>query len=327
MSRSGNPRVFVTGCTRSGTTLLQRMLDNHPDLVVSNDTHVIPRSVLSARPDPSAPMTMALADEVTRYKSFPKLDIDAHDVEDLATKARTFTEFVRLLFDELARRRGKPFAGEKDPEYVRRLARIGTLFPAVRFLHIVRDGRDVALSTLEWVTPRRFLGQLELWETEPVAVCALWWRRQVSAGRTGGRQLHGDRYLELLYEDLVAAPEESLRNVVRFLDLPFREEMLAFHRGRTSCTPGLSSKQQWLPPTPALRDWSSAMAEEDVVLFEALAGDLLGEFGYPVVSQAASTTIAERAQRCRAWWEANVGPIAPVDAISAPASGVAERAR
>jgi hypothetical protein len=302
-----NPYVFITGCTRSGTTLLQRMLDSHPQLAVSNDTHIIPRSLLRLGPDPELPLTNELVREVTGYKYFDEFGVGTEVVERLAVSCQTFAEFARALFDELARVRGKPLAGEKDPEYVRRLPVLERLFPQARIVHIIRDGRDVALSTLEWVTPARFLGRMALWREEPVAVCALWWRRQVAAGRHGGAVVGEDRSFEVRYEELVRSPESVLRSLAAFLELPYEPQMLRYHEGRTHLDPALSSKDQWLPPTAGLRDWRTALTPRDLQLFEALAGDLLTSLGYP---QATNGDLAPGlravAERCERWWADNV---------------------
>lgn len=302
-----NPRVFVTGCTRSGTTLLQRVLDAHPDLAVSNDTHVVPRSVLAGDADPGMPMTAELLDEVTCYKRFSRLGIGIPVAARLAADAPTFADFVRRLFDELARLQGKRSAGEKDPEYVRRMPLLGRLFPETRFVHIVRDGRDVALSTLAWVTPQRFLGQLELWRTEPVGVCALWWRRQVLAGLRGRLEIGPDRCLELRYEDLVRSPGPLADGLAGFLGLAPSDAMLEYHLGRTRPDAGLPSKDRWLPPTPGLRDFRQGLAADEVQLFEALAGDLLEACGYRLAGPGPGASVRDRAARCREWWEGRFG--------------------
>lgn len=298
-----NPRVFVTGCTRSGTTLLQRILDGHPDLAVSNDTHVVPRSVLAGPGGPDLPMSGALLEEVVGHTRFSRLGVDATVARRFAGEAPRFADFVRALFGEAARLRGKPYAGEKDPEYVRRIPLLGGLFPEARFVHIIRDGRDVAVSTLAWVTPRRFLGQLELWQREPVGVCALWWRRQVLAGLTGGLEVGPDRCLEVRYEDLVGAPAPTAARVASFLDLPPSDEMLDYHVGRTRSAAGLSSKDRWLPPTPGLRDFRRGLGPDAVQLFESLAGDLLEALGYPLAAATVDAEVRARAAECRRWWE------------------------
>jgi hypothetical protein len=305
---SKNPYLFLTGCTRSGTTLLQRMLDHHGDLAVSNDTHVIPRVLMSKRPDPEWPLSEDLIEEVTAYKYFSKLGFDKEETRRIASTTNTFVGFVQALFDEFARRQGKMLAGEKDPEYVRRLPFLHRLFPAARMVHIIRDGRDVALSTLDWVTPARFLGRLPLWHEEPVAVCALWWRRQVLAGIQGGEEVGSDRYREVRYEELVREPEAVLPRLAEFLDLTFDPAMLDYHQGRTRLTPGLSSKDQWLPPTGGLRDWRGGLSPRDVQLFEALSSDLLALLGYPVATDSEIPgDVRAVAERCERWWETEVG--------------------
>jgi hypothetical protein len=306
-TRFVNPYVFVTGCTRSGTTLLQRMLDNHPQLAVSNDTHVIPRAVLGVRPQGNVPLTRELVEQVTSFQRFGRLGIDEATTARLAGATDSLSAFASALFDEFAHRQGKPLGGEKDPEYVRHLPLLHRLFPAVRSVHIIRDGREVALSTLDWVTPRRYLGRLALWAEEPVAVCALWWKRQVSAGRCGRAEAGGNRCLEVRYDELVRAPEAVLRSIATFLDLPFSPTMLEYHHGRMRDDSSLASKDRWLPPTGGLRDWRVDLSPRDLELFEALAGDVLDELGYSrATGPSVSPSIDALAARCRLWWATEV---------------------
>jgi hypothetical protein len=297
-----NPYVFAVGCPRSGTTFLQRMLDHHPSLAVANDTHFIPRAIddHSGRVDP--PLTPGLVEKVRTYRRFPRLGISDRAVRAAAQEALTYGQFVSALYDAWGRERGKPLAGEKTPDYVRYLPLLHGLFPFARMIHIIRDGRDVALSALEWATETKGPGKLALWKEEPVAVCALWWRRQVTAGRRDGGRLGPSRYQEVRYEKLVADLEAELRGVTAFLDLPYASEMAAYHVGKTRSKPGLSAKSAWLPPTPGLRDWRSSMAEREVELFEALAGDLLSLLGYERRVTAISAAIEAVAARCRSWW-------------------------
>src|SRR3989442_11874656 len=111
-----NPYVFVVGCPRSGTTLLQRMLDAHPDLAIANDTHFIPRALGN---DDGSDLSAPVIDRVVSYKRFARLGIDEVTARQLGAGATTYSQYVSRLYDELATRRGKPYAGEKTPDYVR----------------------------------------------------------------------------------------------------------------------------------------------------------------------------------------------------------------
>ncbi len=298
-----NPFVFVVGCPRSGTTLLQRMLDSHPWLAVSNDTHFIPRALKHLLPDAhNPPLTEDLVERVRTYKRFYRLGLTDEAVARAARGADTYRAFVCALYDAFAAKHDKLLGGEKTPDYVRHLPFLHALFPWARFVHIIRDGRDVALSTLEWAREDKGPGRLPLWREDPVATCALWWRRMVETGRRDGLDLGSTRYYELRYEDLVADPEAKLRDVAAFLDLPFSTDMLAFHVGKTRRAHGLSAKAAWLPPTPGLRDWRAQMSAPDRALFEALAGDLLKALGYaPGVAVIPPETAALAERRRQAW--------------------------
>jgi sulfotransferase family protein len=277
--KARNPYLFAFGCPRSGTTLLQRMLDAHPHLAVSNDPHFIPFAPGVARGE-DPPLTPALIDWVIGYPKFHRLGLDETRARAAARTARTYSEYIAALYDALAAARGKPFAGEKTPRYVRYLPLLHSLFPYARCIHLLRDGRDVALSTLDWARPDRGPGRFRLWEENPLAACALSWRWHVLTGRRDGEKL-GDVYVEVRYEDLVHEPEPVLGALTDRIGLPFDSSMLTFHSGRTRHDPGLSAKDAWLPVTPGLRDWRTTLSQAGLELFEALAGDLLADLGYP----------------------------------------------
>ncbi len=297
------PFAFVVGCPRSGTTLLQRMLDHHPSLAMANDTHFIPKAV-----DPDGgdvPLSAELVERVRTYHRFGRLGLDDEAVRRAAAGASTYAGFVSALYGEFAAARGKPLAGEKTPDYVRCLPFLGRLFPSSRIVHIVRDGRDVALSALQWAGPDKGPGRFALWAEDPVAVCALWWRWQVTSGRTDGGD-RGSAYREVRYEDLVARPGAVLESVCSFLGLLFAPEMLAYHVGRQRDGAGRSAKRAWLPPTPGLRDWQTQMPLRDLAVFEALAGDALELFGYERATGSPTPEAALLAERYREWWAAEL---------------------
>ena len=304
--KNQNPYLFVVGCPRSGTTLLQRMLDHHPQLAVANDSHFIPRAIEDIPVNADPPLTHDLVERVRHYHRFPRLNLPDQVVQKAASQAHTYGEFVSNLYSAYARLHRKPLAGEKTPDYVRHLPLLHHLFPWAKFVHIIRDGRNVALSTLEWARRDKGPGRFELWQQDPLAVCALWWRWQVTTGRLAGEKLGSDRYREVLYEDLVHHPERVLQDLSEFLGLPFASEMLNFYVGKTRNDPGISAKKAWLPPTPGLREWQAQMALHDVELFTALAGDLLDDLGYDQGARSISTGVAALADERQRQWEAEV---------------------
>lgn len=301
-----NPCLFLVGCPRSGTTLLQRMLDHHPELAVANDPHFIHEVARLEGAAGDFPLTPEVVEHVLGYRTFSRLRLPEGAVRTAASGAGTFAEFVGRIYDVYASLNGKPLAGEKTGRYVRFIPLLDELFPWTKIVHLIRDGRDVALSVLQWANEDRGPGKLALWREEPVAVCALYWRLHVTAGRRDGRGLGQARYQEARYEDLVARPEAALRALTKFLALPFASEMLGFSEGRLRTEPGLSAKKAWFPPTSGLRDWRHEMDARDLELFEALAGDQLEELGYERATTRIPPAIASVADRCRVEWEAEM---------------------
>jgi hypothetical protein len=281
---SVNPYVFVVGCPRSGTTLLQRMLDAHPQLAVIDETRWVDHWC-TERKGVTADgfVTGELITRLLAFPRFAQLGIGRDELESLLDGGRrvSYPSFVSSLFDLYGRLRGKPLVGDKTPRYVRSLTTLHELFPRARVVHLIRDGRGTSLSVVNWRKAAKLAENFPTWKEHPLATAALWWEWQVRLGREAGASLGPALYREVRYEQLVADPAKELDQLCDFLDLRFDDATLRYHEGRQRSDRGLSAKGAWLPPTPGLRDWKTQMTAGDVERFEATAGDLLDELGYP----------------------------------------------
>lgn len=277
------PPLFVVGCGRSGTTLLRLMLDSHPALAIPGESHFIPALWRSRRRYRSngALDARRLAGDVMRTPHFRQWELPEERVRrridalgHRGFPSPGFPDVIEAVFMGYADHHGKTRWGDKTPIYVLSIPLLAGLFPGARFVHVVRDGRDVALSYLSvpW-------GPKTIWQA------ARKWRRDVMAGIRAGGDLGPDRYLELRYAELVDSPAIVLQRICGFASLPFSEAMLSYHRdaevriqSRPERTVFHTSVTK--PVTGGLRDWRTQMPDPQVRAFEAVAGDLLGRLGF-----------------------------------------------
>jgi hypothetical protein len=277
-----NPYVFFVGCSRSGTTLLRRIGDAHPELAVAPEQHWLPRYwEWRIALTPEGLVTRDLLDMLLADRRFTALKLPFKRVTELVENGpKHYGRFVTELFELYGEVQNKRFVGEKTPKYVRYLPTLHELWPHAKVVHLIRDGRDVALSLLEWDKAERNVGRFGTWSEDPVTTAALYWEWNVRLGREASPLLGPKRYHELRYESLVADPELETRRLCDFLGLAYDPAMLRFHEGRTRSKAGLSAKKAWQPVTAGVRNWRNQMAIEDLTRFEAAAGDLLEELGY-----------------------------------------------
>jgi hypothetical protein len=271
------PFPIIVGRGRSGTTLLQAILTTHPDLAIPPESHLLVtlgrRCPRYERPEGFAMERFAV--DFGRHWGFRRWGMPEAEVRAAleASLPGTCADAVRAVYARYAALRGKTRYGDKTPIYVLHIPFLARLFPEARFVHLIRDGRDVALSYLD----ARF-------GPRTVGAAAVSWKRFVNQGRRAGRALGPARYLELRYEDLLADLEGQVRRVCGFIGIGYEPSMLRYFEDVNAVVAGTRYETEHrnlrLPPTKGLRDWRRQMSRQDVALFEAIAGDLLFQLGY-----------------------------------------------
>lgn len=277
------------------------MMNAHPQVAITPESHWIPRLVgKNWAETPGGTVSRKLVRRLIAHPKFARLDISGERVRKLAKREPlSYACLVRHILDVYAEAKGKALVGDKTPDYVRSIDVLHKLWPNARFVHLIRDGRDVCLSMLEWqkVYPRP--GNFSTWKEDPVSTVAWWWQHNVQIGRQAGKSLGSLLYYELRYESLVTCPREQCKALLDFLGLSFDEAVLQFHARRPEADPGLEKKRAGLPVTSGLRNWQDEMAPQDVDRFEAMAGALLDQLHYPRAVPQPKTSSLEHAARIR----------------------------
>src|SRR5436190_18735778 len=215
------PPVIILGVGRSGTTLLRVMLDRSSELAIPYETFFVPQLAHrhGRRPDLDD-----FLDDLGRLRTLYDWGISPDDVRPRLREGMTTSEAIVAIFETYAERQGKPRWGDKTPLYMQQLPLLERLFSDALWVHLVRDGRDAALSFL--ALPAGFSGKT--WaQPRTVAQFAARWKVEIDAARALGRRA-GGRYLELRYEDVVADPARELGRTCEFASLPWEQAMVEY---------------------------------------------------------------------------------------------------
>lgn len=289
------PAPFIVGVGRSGTTMLRLMLDAHPDLAIPPETHFVPELIEAIEAGAGPAKAVEVMQSVRQWGDM-QMEPDELRERFEALESWDATAALRCFYDIYRDRHRKQRWGEKTPAYVRKMRLISATLPEARFIHVIRDGRDVALS--------RWKRTLEEGKRAPAGQVGEGWQRRIRRAQKQGSRL--PHYLELRYEDLVTDTEPTLRRICEFIELPWDAVMLRYYERAAErmaemardlpaadgkpTRPGAERMQAHAltqkPPDPsAMYRWRERMSAEDVAAFEAAAGDLLAELGYELTTR------------------------------------------
>jgi hypothetical protein len=261
--------VFIIGAARSGTTWLQAMLATHPLVCTFGELQLYEFY--------TAPWVKAWKrqEEVGRFNGLPTIWNEDQLYEFLR-------EFLVRVYDRVVQTKpGASIILDKHPGSSLHVEHINRLIPNAKFINVIRDGRDVAVSlraaSQGWGRP---------WAPAVVESSALLWRSSVMGARHA--QQYGNRYLEVRYEDLLRIGAPILKSVFEFLHVPIDSEDVTtifnehcFERMKEE----KKGTNQFILPDGFFRkgqagDWRNTLKPMERYVFHEIAGDLLCELGY-----------------------------------------------
>lgn len=292
--------IFIGGCDRSGTTMLGALLGRHASCVVTPESPFKTDVLSRLRP--------GSADEGRRALELIgaswRFRIWGHQVPT-GVEPAAFPEAIGALVSSFASRHGRPATArwvDHTPNNVRYAKTLLEAFPSARFIHVVRDGRAVANSVMP----------LD-WGPNTVLYAAPWWVERLSYGLAAESSLGPRTVLRVRYEDLLLAPDDQLKRIHAFLELP-EEEAAAPGDGYRS--PSYTAGQHVLvgsaPDASRLDRYRESLSAREIELFEWATKDLLGYLGYeqdygvrakgPSFAERASAALREAAlDRLNRW--------------------------
>lgn len=307
---------FIAGEMRSGTSWLRRSLTNHPEIVCGQegsffgwdyDHEEIP---VNAGPVSSFTRALAVSDEFRIWHELPWNDWTDSYEEDLRALCRLSVDY--FLSKEVART-GRRIVGDKSPQHTENLDEIHEIYPDAKIIHIIRDGRDVAVSAVHhwwrlasdreggifrltpdelklrdayWDDRERFLASgRSIFTEERLAQLAHRWVHRVGKAHRDGPVLYGKQYLEIRYEDLLWDGPATLGRVFEFLGARSDARTVGFCIEAGSFERASRRRQGEEDSTSFFRkgvagDWRDVFTERNREIYKKIAGKMLVEVGY-----------------------------------------------
>ena len=261
--------VFIVGVGRSGTSLLQSMLDAHPKITFLPETHFY-RNYVSAKKKRATLEQAGVENFVELLEAdqdFKRVNIEPKKLLENYLSAKeefNLEEVYRTMLEQYLENYPEThLVGDKDPRNIDYLESLYQSFSDAKILHIVRDPRDVLSSRMKaaWSKHRPVWQHVLLYET------------QLKRGRKMGKKLFGANYHEFRYEDLITYPEITLQKIAAHIELEYDENMLQFSKSaeRLVDKREMSWKKETLGPLlktnkdkwkESLKPWQINMAEQ-----------------------------------------------------------------
>jgi hypothetical protein len=268
---------FIVGSSRSGSTLLRLMLASHSRIAIPSETWYLTALVERFpfdRPLQENEIVEATSVMINHY-TWPDMGLDAAEVRRLVAGLSEvrLRDLVETVYRCHVKAEGKTRWGDKTPAYIEIIPALAAMFADSKFIHLIRDGRDVAKSF-----------QKQDWNGPWMLGFTREWLRAVELDMKLGKTPLNERILRVLYEDLVLHPEATLRKICAFIDERFEDQMLLWHGKVENAVPIRERKFHTglgrdMNPSDVSR-WKREMTSREIFVAEALMGIQLSHFGY-----------------------------------------------
>lgn len=280
---------FIVGTSRSGSTLLQSMLNSHSEMVIPPETHFFHSYAYLDRQFRKSTQSAHFKDKLidfwydqkTRIKD---LGLDKAEVSSLAEnlELKSPLDLFTAQLTLYRKQRGKKMPGEKTPRHILRAKEILNAYPKAKIIAMFRDPRAAAYSEIK-----------AGFGSPSVTVTTRRWRKYAEMHKQLQEELSSKQYMMLRYSDLIADVPGVLQTICDFLGVNFEQSMLEYYnRKEKGFAEGEKSwKKGTLKPIQKNKneEWKSALKEWQIVLVEDKAGKYLKELGYEESGKSLST--------------------------------------
>jgi hypothetical protein len=282
-----NSPVFVIGCHRSGSALLYDSLLSAGGFPLYHAVPYVHTALLricgnlSIRRNREKLMQLWLRSKPFRRTGFSPDDLRSKILEE----CRSGGDFLKITMGELAHRAGVHRWAVYDIDNVMYMPTIKQELPDALFVHVVRDGRDAALSMKKQHAGRPLMGA----QKRDLYAWALLWQWTVRKGRAWGQRFPAD-YIEVRYEDLVRDPAKTLNTLGEFLDHDLDYSRIKKNPiGRVSSPNTIWEEESSRETFSPVNRWKTKLSQPEINALEALIGDCLDEFDYELTTERPSS--------------------------------------
>jgi len=266
--------LFLVGMPRSGTKLLRDLLNNHSQIgITPNESHFIPhfhsRMELYGDLRERANFKKFYHD-FSRTVFFQRVTAESPFIDEQSwydsVRAWTYAGVVETFYRAYAGQKNKTIWGDKTPFYLVILPLLKSLFPDAKFVHIVRDVRDYALSLNKGWGKNIFRSSQR-------------WHDAVRQCRQDGTSLKPGDYHEVRYEQLVDSPGDMLKGICTFLPVPYEQTMTLL---KQPADKGGDARNSLDILKRNYGKWEKSLSRRQIRKIESICGALLSDLGYPV---------------------------------------------
>lgn len=277
---------FITYVSRSGSTLLSRLLNQHPEICVCTEAH-LPKELFRIGPygGLSFPTAESLADYLRRIGTYSKLESWELDLDQLVASAAeqgwplSGDELLRLLLRvykekhapgaDIVLYKGPPAMPWDMPSVVR-------AFSNFACIHLIRDPRAVHASQRKAINP---------YSGRPFVSDSFETARQWRSAMLASSRVPAQRFREIRYEDLVANPDATLEELCRYLDVAFearffRDASKDFSSRLPKAEGMLHSRIDAPPDRSRIEAWRANLDSRDICRLEAILRAEMIDKGY-----------------------------------------------
>ena len=279
------PFFFIIGRPRSGTTLLKSLFDAHPNIIIPNEFPVI-IDLYNKYGKITKWNLKQLEDFYNDVFKVRKIEYNKIDKEKLYADLMScvgntnYQNIIKTLYLSLRSEFPKYeilLFGDKDPLYSMYIIELLKIFPEAKYIHIVRDYRDQVLSMIK----------KELYDVPSVSIFAYQWKRSLKM-MNKMKEKYPEKFITIKYEEFIQQPKPALKNICKFLNIPFDENVFNYHNKKGLYSDldsdGRLSKIQdnILNPinTKRLNAWKTELNKKSIKIADITVGKYAEMYGY-----------------------------------------------